>query len=602
MSWFYPDTLFQPCGFNFLWFSIASPKLFAVQVAINMRCAIIVIHVPAIMKRDKNEVFRTTLCVSVFVCVCVFPFFRNSFTTQLRSWSWIRKNFQVSLCSIGSNLFGKRQPCLLTRQFSLRLEKQMFFPIQCCVWCESVQIPSKHGRRSSIGFWIHVNLENWIESTVNRRSSSGKISQDSLHWKSSLRFKRWWLTRSVNLSNSKEELFSCQCITTLNGDKKWTEKPVLRILFWFQSMLDNSREGIGRFLGLEQRRSGTELTKTNKMENGTMSLRLWRLIWVRVDVWFFDDPVHFERGDLKSKGKGKFSKHFNGSDETVEVILRRVITVNQLSVNRAAADMCGELALETMVMPPEVPTTNPTSQTDAGVQGKLLRDYEQKFAALPEPHKLTKLCSNAGFSKNIETGHFFTTLDDDALDDVKGAWEGGFSETWKSARSWMSVIIMCWSRTRQTSPYSLCAECAAGCPRAASARRGGRSAAGSAWGKKGEQGRRETLTSWTCGWHGWPTQDSWLEPRWVCAMWRCADKREKTGQGALTLKCSCHQCGGHWKWSCRHWCTHRAVLPRNHHILHTFAPRKHVIRGVVLTHPVGYSRPLSAVNDPSVTK
>ena len=40
----------------------------------------------------------------------------------------------------------------------------------------------------------------------------------------------------------------------------------------------------------------------------------------------------FERGDLKSKGKGKLSTHFNGSDETVEVILRTVIFVNQPSV------------------------------------------------------------------------------------------------------------------------------------------------------------------------------------------------------------------------------------------------------------------------------
>ena len=35
----------------------------------KMRCAIIVIHVPALMKRDYHEVFRTTLCVSVFVCL-----------------------------------------------------------------------------------------------------------------------------------------------------------------------------------------------------------------------------------------------------------------------------------------------------------------------------------------------------------------------------------------------------------------------------------------------------------------------------------------------------------------------------------------------------
>ena len=38
------------------------------------------------------------------------------------------------------------------------------------------------------------------------------------------------------------------------------------------------------------------------------------------------------------------------------------------------------------------------------------------------------------------------------------------------------------------------------------------------------------------------------------------------------------------------------------HFVHTFAPRKHVISGVVFTLPVGYSRPPSAVNDPPATK
>ena len=52
------------------------------------------------------------------------------------------------------------------------------------------------------------------------------------------------------------------------------------------------------------------------------------------------------------------------------------------------------------------------SQTDAEVQGNLLREYEQKFAELPEQEKLTKLCSNAGFSKNIDKGQFFIALDD----------------------------------------------------------------------------------------------------------------------------------------------------------------------------------------------
>ena len=58
--------------------------------------------------------------------------------------------------------------------------------------------------------------------------------------------------------------------------------------------------------------------------------------------------------------------------------------------------------LETMVMPPEVSTTNQTSQTDSGVQGNLLRKHDQKFADPPEHVQLTKLSSNAGLAKTVE--------------------------------------------------------------------------------------------------------------------------------------------------------------------------------------------------------
>ena len=118
-----------------------------------------------------------------------------------------------------------------------------------------------------------------------------------------------------------------------------------------------------------------------------------------------------ERGELKSKGKGVKSIHFNGSDDTIEFILRTVISVNQLSVHGAVADLCRELArnsrgtgkpaanenVESMVIPTVFPIANPTAQTDAEVQGNLLREYEQNFAEVHEQQKLTKLCSNAGF-------------------------------------------------------------------------------------------------------------------------------------------------------------------------------------------------------------
>ena len=132
------------------------------------------------------------------------------------------------------------------------------------------------------------------------------------------------------------------------------------------------------------------------------------------------------------------SIHVNGSDETVEVILRTIISVNQLSVYGTVADMCGELAweiskcskgtgkplapdnLETMLMPPEVSTADQTSPTDARVHENLLREYEQKFANFPEHLQLTTLCSSAGLAKTVEKGQYFTALDDTELDRLKG--------------------------------------------------------------------------------------------------------------------------------------------------------------------------------------
>ena len=67
-------------------------------------------------------------------------------------------------------------------------------------------------------------------------------------------------------------------IMSMKIDSEWenkgTEKLVLRILLMLQIMLENSRKGIGRFSGLDPKRSGTELTYMNLMENGTKLLRL----------------------------------------------------------------------------------------------------------------------------------------------------------------------------------------------------------------------------------------------------------------------------------------------------------------------------------------
>ena len=80
-----------------------------------------------------------------------------------------------------------------------------------------------------------------------------------------------------------------------------------------------------------------------------------------------------ERGEKRSKAKGKKSIHFNGREETIELILRTILSVNLLSNYGAVADWCKELSkdsevagklaanedLESMEIPTGLPTADP---------------------------------------------------------------------------------------------------------------------------------------------------------------------------------------------------------------------------------------------------
>ena len=86
----------------------------------------------------------------------------------------------------------------------------------------------------------------------------------------------------------------------------------------------------------------------------------------------------FERGESRSKAGAKKSTHFNGSDENIELLLRTVISANQLSVYGAVADLCNEISgdlraseklaapdhLETMEIPsgPSIAETHTSAQ------------------------------------------------------------------------------------------------------------------------------------------------------------------------------------------------------------------------------------------------
>ena len=142
---------------------------------------------------------------------------------------------------------------------------------------------------------------------------------------------------------------------------------------------------------------------------------------LKAGILYFKPPVLLGRGGFKSKGGGKKTIHYNGSEETVELILRMVISVNQLSIYGAVADLCNELdpdhaeseICESLVMATESTNANTTPQSSTSLaQEELLQEYERKFAQLPDDQKLSKLCSDAGFLKEIGKGQFFITIEE----------------------------------------------------------------------------------------------------------------------------------------------------------------------------------------------
>ena len=86
-----------------------------------------------------------------------------------------------------------------------------------------------------------------------------------------------------------------------------------------------------------------------------------------------------------------------------------------LIVQKLQGRLVVENKSETMVVPTELSTTTKPLLTNETVRGDLLREYERKFANLPDGIKLIRLYSNVGITKTLAKGKYFSTLDDAEL-------------------------------------------------------------------------------------------------------------------------------------------------------------------------------------------
>ena len=107
----------------------------------------------------------------------------------------------------------------------------------------------------------------------------------------------------------------------------------------------------------------------------------------------------FGRGELRSKGGGKESIHFNGSHENIEMLLRIVVSANQLSIYGGVADLCKEVPedlrapvkpaaldrLEQMEIPPDLSIAEKFYQCTAMVKPRArIRAKIQTIVRRPE--------------------------------------------------------------------------------------------------------------------------------------------------------------------------------------------------------------------------
>ena len=146
-----------------------------------------------------------------------------------------------------------------------------------------------------------------------------------------------WMIYIVNLSSSSTGSSSCQCTTTLCGEKKEIRKIVFKIPLQLRNTLADSLAVVGLSWDLDQKRNGMGPLLINQTEIGTEMMMLQ--LHTETGHPTFRASSAFERGELRSKGHGKKSVHFNGSEENIELLLRTVVSASQLSVYGAMADV-----------------------------------------------------------------------------------------------------------------------------------------------------------------------------------------------------------------------------------------------------------------------
>ena len=194
-------------------------------------------------------------------------------------------------------------------------------------------------RRRRTNWMVHgfqgLARTEWYRRRAGRSSSSGIFSQVTQYWNCSTRFKDRWHKMESNLNETRISFMSM-----VASDQNFRES--VSNSTEVQAHAHKSPEGHWPFFGpgTEQKWYGMHMCKPERQWN--RSAEMMKLTLRESGHPVFRATSALDRGFLKSKKGGQLSIHYDGDLWNAELLLRTIISVNQLSVYGAIADWCGQ--------------------------------------------------------------------------------------------------------------------------------------------------------------------------------------------------------------------------------------------------------------------
>ena len=129
---------------------------------------------------------------------------------------------------------------------------------------------------------------------------------------------------------------------TSYGELKTMNRKVLLMPHLCLYLQEDFQQDVGHSSDLDQTRSGILLMVANHKGEWDRVAELMMLKFGESGHPVFRATSSLSRGTLKSKGGGKLSIHFCADGDTIEIVFRTIISVDQLSIYGAVSDVCEE--------------------------------------------------------------------------------------------------------------------------------------------------------------------------------------------------------------------------------------------------------------------